>query len=43
MATRLLEQYKWTKDKRKWEFYNWVTSLDGKRKKNTSKAYQTKK
>lgn len=43
MATRLLEQYKWTKDKRKWVFYTWVTSLDGKRKKYTSKAYHTKK
>lgn len=32
MATRLLEKYKWTKDGRKWVFYTWTTSLDGKRK-----------
>jgi len=43
MATRLLEKYKWTKDGRKWVFYTWTTSLDGKRKKYTSKAYHTKK
>ncbi len=42
MATRLLEPYKWTKDGRKWVFYNWVPSLDGKRKKYTSKAYKSK-
>ena len=33
MATRLLEQYKWTKDGRKWVFYCWIPSLNGKRKK----------
>ena len=43
MATRLLEKYKWTKDGRKWVFYTWTISLDGKRKKYTSKAYHTKK
>ena len=43
MATRLLEKYKWTKDGRKWVFYTWTTSLDGIRKKYTSKAYHTKK
>ena len=43
MATRLLEQYKWTKDGRKWVFYTWIPSLNGKRKKYTSKAYKTKK
>lgn len=32
MATRLLEQYKWTKDGRKWVFYTWVPTLNGKRK-----------
>ena len=42
MATRLLEKYKWTKDGRKWVFYTWTTSLDGKRKKYTSKAFKTK-
>lgn len=43
MATRLLEQYKWTKDGRKWIFYTWITNLDGTRKKYFSKAYHTKK
>ena len=43
MATRLLEQYKWTKDGRKWVFYTWETTLDGKRRKKFSKAYHTKK
>ena len=43
MATRLLEQYKWTKDGRKWVFYTWITTLDGKRRKKFSKAYHTKK
>ena len=43
MATRQLEQYKWTKDGRKWVFYLWITSLDGTRKKHTSQAYHTKK
>ena len=43
MATRLLEQYKWTKDGRKWIFYTWVPTLSGKRKKYTSKAFKTKK
>ena len=33
MATRQLEKYKWTKDGRKWVFYTWTQSLDGKRKK----------
>ena len=42
MATRLLEQYKWTKDGRKWVFYTWIPTLNGKRKKYTSKAYKTK-
>lgn len=42
MATRLLEQYKWTKDGRKWVFYTWLPSLSGKRKKYTSKAFKTK-
>ena len=43
MATRLLEQYKWTKDGRKWIFYTWINTLSGKRKKYFSKAYHTKK
>ena len=43
MATRLLEQYKWTKDGRKWVFYTWIPTLDGKRKKYTSPAFKTKK
>ena len=43
MATRQLEKYKWTKDGRKWVFYTWTQSLDGKRKKYTSKAFHTKK
>ena len=42
MATRLLEQYKWTKDGRKWVFYTYIPTLSGKRKKYTSKAYRTK-
>ena len=32
MATRLLEQYKCTKDCRKWVFYIWETTLSGKKK-----------
>ena len=43
MATRLLEQYKWTKDGRKWVFYTWTPTLSGERKKYTSRAYKTKK
>lgn len=43
MATRLLEQYKWTKDGRKWVFYTWEISLTGKKIKRFSKAYHTKK
>lgn len=43
MATRQLEKYKWTKDGRKWIYYTWITTLDGKRKKYFSKAYHTKK
>ena len=43
MATRLLEQYKWTKDGRKWVFYTWETTLSGKKRKKFSKAYHTKK
>jgi Site-specific recombinase XerD len=43
MATRLLEQYKWTKDGRKWVFYTYITTLNGKRKKYTSPAYHTEK
>ena len=42
MATRLLEQYKWTKDGRKWIFYTWIPSLSGKRRKYTSRAFKTK-
>ena len=42
MATRLSEQYKWTKDGRKWVFYCWISSLNGKRKKYTSPASKTK-
>ena len=36
MATRLLEQYKWTKDGRKWVFYTWETTLSGKKRKKFS-------
>ena len=43
MATRLLEQYKWIKDGRKWVFYTWITTLNGKRKKYTSPAYHSEK
>jgi len=43
MATRLLEQSKWTKDGRKWVHYNWVDTLDGKRRKHFSSAFKTKK
>ena len=43
MATRLLEQYKWTKDGRKWVFYTYIPTLKGKRKKYTSPAFKTKK
>ena len=42
MATRLSEQYKWTKEGRKWVFYCWISSLNGKRKKYTSPASKTK-
>ena len=43
MATRKLEEYKWTKDGRKWVFYTYTPNLNGKRKKYTSPAYFTKK
>ena len=39
MATRLLEKYKWTKDGRKWVFYTYIPTLDGKRKKYQSPAF----
>ena len=42
MATRKLEEYKWTKDGRKWVFYTYIPTLKGTRKKYTSKAYKTK-
>lgn len=42
MATRLLEKYKWTKDGRKWVFYTYIPTLDGKRKKYQSPAFKTK-
>ena len=43
MATRQLEKYKWTKDGRKWVFYTYLPTLNGKRKKYTSSAFKTKK
>ena len=43
MATRLLEKYKWTKDGRRWVFYTWEKTLDGKKYKKFSQAYFTKK
>ena len=43
MATRQLEKYKWTKDGRKWVFYAYLPTLDGKRRKYTSPAFKTKK
>ena len=43
MATRLLEQYKWTSDGRKWVFYTWIPTLSGNRKKYTSIAYKSQK
>lgn len=38
-----MEQYKWTKDGRKWVFYTWETTLSGKKRKKFSQAYHTKK
>lgn len=43
MATKLLDKTQATKDGRRWVFYDWVTQLDGTRKKYYSKKYATKK
>ena len=43
MATKQLPRERWTKDGRKWIFYDWIPTLDGKRKKFISQAYHTKK
>lgn len=43
MATKLLDKAEWTKDGRKWIFYDWIHNLDGTRRKYKSKKYFTKK
>ena len=42
MAVKLLEKSEWTKDGRKWIFYDYVKNLDGTRRKYKSKKYFTK-
>ncbi|MCI8310502.1 MAG: site-specific integrase [Clostridia bacterium] len=42
MATKLLEKSEWTKDGRKWIFYDYVKNLDGTRRKYKSKKFFTK-
>lgn len=43
MAVKLLDKKDWTKDGRKWIFYDWIHNLDGTRRKYKSKKYFTKK
>lgn len=43
MAVKLLDKKQATKDGRKWIFYDWVTQLDGSRKKYFSKKYASRK
>ena len=42
MAVKLLDKKDWTKDGRKWIFYDYVKNLDGTRRKYKSKKFFTK-
>lgn len=42
MAVKLLDKKEWTKDGRKWIFYDYVKQLDGSRRKYKSKKFATK-
>ena len=42
MAVKLLDKDEWTKDGRKWIFYDYVKNLDGSRRKYKSKKFFTK-
>lgn len=42
MAVKLLDKKEWTKDGRKWIFYDYVKNLDGSRRKYKSKKFFTK-
>ena len=42
MAVKLLDKSEWTKDGRKWIFYDYVKNLDGTRRKYKSKKFFTK-
>ena len=42
MAVKLLDKNEWTKDGRKWIFYDYVKNLDGTRRKYKSKKFFTK-
>ena len=42
MAVKLLDKDEWTKDGRKWIFYDYVKNLDGSRRKYKSKKVFTK-
>ena len=41
MAVKLLDKSEWTKDGRKWIFYDYVKNLDGTRRKYKSKKFFT--
>lgn len=41
-AVKLLDKNEWTKDGRKWIFYDYVKNLDGSRRKYKSKKFFTK-
>lgn len=42
MAVKLLDKDEWTKDGRKWIFYDYVKNLNGSRRKYKSKKFFTK-
>lgn len=42
MAVKLLDKKEWTKDGRKWIFYDYVKNLDGSRRKYKSKKFLLK-
>ena len=42
MAVKLLDKKEWTKDGRKWVFYDYIKNLDGTRRKYKSKKFFTK-
>ena len=42
MAVKLLDKSEWTKDGRKWIFYDYIKNLDGTRRKYKSKKFFTK-